>query len=104
MDLSELRKEIDQIDEDLIRLFCKRMNVSSKIADYKKATGSPIYHPGREQEILQKVAQKVGPELKSYACTLYSTLFEVSRNYQSKRNENDTTQISETLSENNEVV
>ena len=87
MDLSELRKEIDQIDDELVRLFCQRMDVASKVADYKKATGSPIYHPGREREILQKVAQKAGPEMENYARVLYSMLFELSRSYQSKRND-----------------
>ena len=86
MDLSELRKEIDQIDDELVRLFCQRMDVASKVADYKKATGSPIYHPGREREILQKVAQKAGPEMENYTRVLYSMLFELSRSYQSKRN------------------
>lgn len=87
MDLSELRKEIDQIDDELVRLFCQRMDISSKVADYKKATGSPIYHPGREREILQKVAQKAGPEMENYTRVLYSMLFELSRSYQSKRND-----------------
>lgn len=87
MDLSELRKEIDQIDDELVRLFCQRMDISSKVADYKKATGSPIYHPGREREILQKVAQKAGPEMENYTRILYSMLFELSRSYQSKRND-----------------
>lgn len=87
MDLSELRKEIDQIDDELVRLFCQRMDISSKVADYKKATGSPIYHPGREREILQKVAQKAGPEMENYTRILYFMLFELSRSYQSKRND-----------------
>ena len=87
MDLSELRKEIDQIDDELVRLFCQRMDISSKVADYKKATGSPIYHPGRERDILQKVAQKAGPEMENYTRILYSMLFELSRSYQSKRND-----------------
>lgn len=99
MELAELRKEIDQIDDELIRLFCKRMNVSSKIADYKKATSSPIYHPEREREILKTIAQKAGPELEKYACVLYSTLFELSRSYQSRQNRNTGAQIVEIMSE-----
>ena len=58
MDLLELRKEIDQIDDELVRLFCQRMEISAKVADYKKEQHLPIYHPGREREILQKVAGK----------------------------------------------
>lgn len=86
MDLSQLRGEIDAIDDALVKLFCARMEIASKIADYKKENNLPIFHPGREREILQDVAKKAGPELESYARVLYSTLFEVSRSYQSKRN------------------
>ena len=90
MDLSQLRAEIDAIDEELVKLFCARMEVSARVADYKKANNLPIYHPGREREIMQDVAKKAGPELDSYARGLYTTLFELSRSYQSKRNDTAT--------------
>jgi monofunctional chorismate mutase len=85
MDLTELRKEIDQIDGELVRLLCQRMAVSSKVADYKRASGSPIYHPAREQEILRRLAEKAGPELAEYIQAVYATIFEQSRNYQNKQ-------------------
>lgn len=86
MDLKELRKEIDQIDDELVRLFVKRMDVSARIADFKKENGLPILVPTREREKLQDVAQKAGPEMEVYTRVLYSMLFELSRGYQSKRN------------------
>ena len=57
MDLLDLRNQIDQIDDELVRLFCQRMDIAAKVADYKKEQNLPIYHPGREREILQKVAK-----------------------------------------------
>ena len=86
MDLSELRVEIDKIDEELVRLFTARMAISAQVADYKRANNLPIFHPGREREILQKVAAMAGPEMGNYTRVLYSMLFELSRSYQSKRN------------------
>lgn len=86
MDLSEIRQDIDRIDDQLVQLFCQRMNLSAKVADYKKANNLPIYHPGRERAILQKVAEKAGPEMENYTRVMYSMLFELSRSYQSKRN------------------
>ena len=87
MDLLELRNEIDQIDNELVRLFCQRMDIAAKVADYKKEQNLPIYHPGREREILLKVAQMAGPEMGNYTRVLYSMLFELSRSYQRKRND-----------------
>ncbi len=88
MDLKELRVEIDKIDEELVRLFTARMNVSAQVAEYKRQNNLPIFHPGREREILQKVAQMAGPEMGNYTRVLYSMLFELSRSYQSKRTNN----------------
>ena len=86
MDLTEIRQEIDRIDQELVRLFCARMNLSAQVADYKKANHLPIFVPARERAILQKVAQMAGPEMENYTRVLYSMLFELSRSYQSKRN------------------
>ncbi len=86
MDIQELREQIDQIDDQLVELFAKRMAVSAGIADYKKAHDMPVFVPAREREKLQAVAKQAGPEMDNYTRVLYSMLFELSRSYQSKRN------------------
>ena len=86
MNLNELRLEIDKIDDELVRLFAQRMDVSARIADYKKENGLPIFVPAREAEKLRDVAQKAGPDLEGYTKVLYDLLFELSRGYQSQRN------------------
>ena len=86
MELKDLRTQIDNIDQSLVELFVKRMNLSAQVADYKKEHNMPIYVPSREREILQEVATKAGPEMANYTRVLYSMLFELSRSYQSKRN------------------
>ena len=86
MDLNEIRTQIDTIDDQMVKLFCQRMALSAQVADYKKANNLPIFVPQRERAILQKVAEQSGPVMENYARTLYSTLFELSRSYQNKRN------------------
>ena len=86
MDITELRAEIDKIDEELVKLFCARMEISAKVADYKRERKLPIFVPAREREILQAMAEKAGPEMAGYTRSLYSTIFELSRSYQAKRN------------------
>jgi len=87
MDLQELRREIDNIDDALVKLFCARMDISARVADYKKDHNLPIFHPGREREKLKDVAEKAGDEMANYTRVLYSMLFELSRSYQCKRND-----------------
>ena len=86
MDLQELRQEIDTIDEELVKLFLRRMDVSAQVADYKKAHDLPIFVPAREREKLRDVAGLAGPDMANYTKVLYSMIFELSRSYQSKRN------------------
>ena len=87
MELKDLRTEIDKIDDELVRLFGARMEIAAQIADYKKENKLPILMPSREREKLQDVAKKAGPEMANYTRVLYSMLFELSRSYQSKRND-----------------
>ena len=98
MDLKDIRGQIDEIDNDLVKLFTKRMALSAQVADYKKEHNLPIYVPARERDILQDVAAKAGPEMANYSRVLYSMLFELSRSYQSKRNA-DATPLYQTISE-----
>ena len=86
MDIQELRNEIDRIDEEMVKLFCHRMDVAAQVAEYKRENHLPIFVPAREREILANVAQKAGEEMGNYTRVLYSMLFELSRSYQSKKN------------------
>ena len=90
MDLSQLRCEIDKIDDELVQLFVQRMGLAAQVADYKKENHLPILVPAREREKLQDVAVKAGPEMADYTRVLYSMLFELSRSYQGKRNNSKT--------------
>ena len=75
MELTDIREQIDEIDEELVKLFVKRMGLSAQVADYKKEHKLPIHVPAREREILQDVATKAGPEMANYTRVLYSMLF-----------------------------
>ena len=85
MELNELRSEINQIDDEILRLFLRRMEVAGQVADYKRENNLPIYQPQREREILKKVADQAGPEQGGYARVLFSMLMELSKSAQNKR-------------------
>ena len=84
MNLEECRKEIDSIDKELVALFVRRMNVAKDVAEYKRATGKAVYDSERERRLLEKVEENAGEEFGDYARRLYSSILELSRNYQSK--------------------
>ncbi len=82
MNLQEIREEINDIDEELLRLFIKRMELAKRVAEYKLEHKLPILNEAREQEILARVCKASGEELEVYTETLFKTLFELSRSYQ----------------------
>ena len=79
MDLQELRRQIDEIDDELICLFQRRMDVSGDIARFKQQNNLPVHDPARERQKLYELTEKVEEGRKSHVTALYSLLFGLSR-------------------------
>ena len=60
MELSEIRKKINAVDDQLLDLFLQRMDLAEEVAAYKNAHNQPILNKTREREILAKVMEKAG--------------------------------------------
>ena len=86
MNAQDCRNEIDKIDEQIVKLFSERMELSAEIAKYKKENNLPILNPKREREVIQSVMTKSPESLRDYSATLYSMIFELSRSYQNRLN------------------
>lgn len=80
-DLNEIRKDINRIDRELVKLFRERMDCSKAVAEYKKENGIPIFNEQRENEILDKVFEE-GGEYGEYARELYKEIMRLSRELQ----------------------
>ncbi len=85
MDLSQIRKDIDRIDSQLVPLLCERLGCSEQVARYKHEHDIPVLNEKREQEVLAAVAaasDALDPEGRGYGranSLVYSTVMEVSR-------------------------
>ena len=85
MELQEYRAQLDQIDDQIAALFQRRMETVRQVADYKKEHNTPVLNAGRERDILYRVTGTCGEELQEYTKILFSTLLELSRDYQEDR-------------------
>lgn len=83
MDLLELRNEIDKLDDELIPLLLKRMDISRQVAEYKVKNGIPVLNEKRELEILDDVASKCGEQGEAMK-TVFSAIMDASRALQHK--------------------
>lgn len=52
-DLQEIRKDIDEIDKQIVELYKTRMNLTSEVASYKIATGKQVLDRERELSKLE---------------------------------------------------
>ncbi|MBO7504382.1 MAG: chorismate mutase [Clostridia bacterium] len=80
--LKECRNKIDEIDDKIVDLFARRMDVAAEIAAVKKAENLPVFDPRREREKLKDVISKTPDGLKDDIAVLYPLIFELSRNHQ----------------------
>ena len=55
LDLLELRRQIDEIDGQIVELYEKRMEICRQVAEYKIGTGKKVFDRQREAEKLAKV-------------------------------------------------
>lgn len=83
-DLNECRKEIDDIDQQMITLFEKRMEVVKDVIEYKVSHGIEIFQPEREKIVLEKNLDRLThKELTVYAQCFIQEMLSVSKDYQS---------------------
>ena len=78
MDLKDIRKRIDEVDEKILSLFLERMDLAVDVVKYKMENNLPIVNKEREREILKKVKISAG-EQGEYAYQLFSKLMELSK-------------------------
>ncbi len=82
LNLEVIRKEISEINDEMLALFVKRMELSAQVALYKKANGLPTLDRKREEAILQKVADSTEEEYRQYALEFFRNMMNLSKEYQ----------------------
>ncbi len=80
LDISQLRDEIDNIDQEIVSLFEKRMDVAVKVAKYKMERNLPIFNGKREAEVIEKNIKRLNnKQYKEYAEKFFNDLMATSR-------------------------
>lgn len=83
MDLKALREEIDNLDDELLKLLTRRAQLSCDVGQYKLQSGITTYHPARERAILERLcASAQAPLTPAMIEALYNVIFSISRSLQ----------------------
>lgn len=81
--LEELRVQLDQVDDQIVELYEKRMELCGQVGKYKVDNGRKVFDRQREKEKLAAVASKVSSDFnKKGIQELYEQLMSMSRKLQ----------------------
>ena len=87
-ELEIARKEINEADKEISRLFEKRMHACSLVAKYKKEHGLSILDSSRENEVIKNNSQLIEDKIiKEYYVEFLKNTMQISRSYQARLNE-----------------
>lgn len=79
MNLDEIRIEIDNINDQMLNLFKRRMELSRKVIEYKLEHNMPILNKKREADIIEKYG--AGDQ---FSIQFFKSIMEISRNFQTR--------------------
>lgn len=80
MDIEDWRKEIDNIDEQLVRLLNERSKCAIELGRIKRELGLAIYSPDREKQVIQHVTSvNSGPLDAAAVRRLFERIIDESR-------------------------
>lgn len=83
LDLMKIRRELDVIDSQMVKLFEERMSLCADVAEFKVETGKAVYDGQREKEKLAAVeAMAQGDFDKQAVRELFTQMMTVSRKRQ----------------------
>ena len=83
--MNNVRKQINEIDQKMAKLFEERMNCAKKIAEYKAEHALPIFDPTRELEVINNNSKLIqNDEIREYYVDFLQNTMNVSKRYQEK--------------------
>ena len=84
MELQDYRRQLDELDAELLGLFNRRMDIAGDIALWKRDNGMRVLDLRREKEKLRTLEAQCPEEMREYAASLFSLIMELSRSYQTR--------------------
>ena len=80
MEIADWRKQIDEMDEQIVQLISKRAAAAKAIGDLKKQSTLPVYEPQRETEVFEHVKRiNPGPLSEEQIVDIYIRIIDVMR-------------------------
>lgn len=90
MDIDTIRKKINQLDDDLLRIFNERAALALEIGHIKNKLDLPIYDPKREKLIFERMKEiNPGPLDDAAIVRLFERVIDESRSLERIRSKGE---------------
>lgn len=82
-ELDQYRKEIDEIDQELTRLFELRLNTVLKVGRYKKQHNLPVLDATREKAVIERnIARLKDPQFEPQVTQFFQSMMDITKETQ----------------------
>ena len=83
--INSLRKNIDELDDQMIDLVVQRLAIAKEIGDIKETNGIEVIDPYRESQIINRFAEKLAGTLEKKDITaIFEPIYSISKRLQKK--------------------
>ncbi len=83
--LDDLRRDIDEVDREILQLLARRMQLVLQVGDYKRKHHLAVYDPERERRMLERLANhSPAPLSAESARRIFERLIDESRSLEQR--------------------
>ena len=81
MNINELRDELSFVDDEMLKLFIRHLQLTQLIGREKAAEGKSLYDRKAEEELLEKVVANSPQDMQSYTLELFRNVMNLSNEH-----------------------
>ena len=85
MNLPQLRTHIERLDDRIVGLLNRRLELAQQIGDLKMQNGDKVYNRQRERQLLARLSARLaGPLTNQELRSIYQRILKASRDHQKR--------------------
>ena len=81
MNTEQIKNELAQLNDDMLNLFVRRMELVAQLGKERAAEGKPLFDRKAEEEVLETAAKNSPQKMQNYSIEFFRTMMSLSREY-----------------------
>ena len=81
MDINAIKNEISQLNNEMLTLFIRQLELSAQYGKLREAEGKPFYDRKGEEEIIETAVANTPQNMQNYTIEFFRSLINLSKEY-----------------------